>query len=71
MSNPTAEEKPEEPKPKTYLIQLAESYYAVASDLARNGHRALEMAEILNQTADRMCEQNMRDLAKAEGNGNG
>jgi hypothetical protein len=42
------------------LLELAEHYYVVARDLEFHARRHLEVAELLNRTADRLCEENMR-----------
>ena len=42
-------------------LKLAESYYAVSRDMARQGKWYIEVAEQLSQLADSLCEQNMQE----------
>ena len=41
-------------------LKLAEAYYAVAQHLQREGERLLDIAHLLGITADKMCEERMR-----------
>ena len=45
----------------SYLLKLAEHYYAVAHDLIKQGEHAVETGKYLAAMADRMCEQNIRE----------
>jgi len=50
----------------TEKLTLAEAYYMVASDLQRNAMEQLSIAERLNNIADNLCEQNMREASPKE-----
>lgn len=50
----------------TELLKLAEAYYTVAADLRRQANQILATAALLDTSASRMCEENMRREAKAE-----
>ena len=44
-------------------LDLADAYYQVGQHLQENGERLLSTAELLNNTADSICEENMRKKA--------
>lgn len=46
---------------KSRLVQMAEHYYAVAKNLKGSARHQLDMAECLEQIADSMCEQSIRE----------
>ena len=48
------------------LLDLAEAYYKVAEDMGFQARRYGEIANVLNQMADRLCEQNMKQTPMAE-----
>lgn len=45
------------------LLTLAESYYSVAKDLERSANESLAIARMLNDHADKLCAQNIRETA--------
>lgn len=57
------------------LLKLAESYYAVASDLRHRAESTLATAVSLEKMADAICEENMRlkqptEYVKLDSSGN-
>lgn len=52
---------PDQPVYRSPLLDLADHYYAVSSDLMRQADELRRMAEMIGMFADRMCEQNMRE----------
>jgi hypothetical protein len=43
------------------LLELADAYYTVARDMEKNAQEQLNVARRMNQYADMLCEQNMRE----------
>jgi hypothetical protein len=50
----------------SHLLQLADCYYKVASDLEQQARQSLAIAEHLRTHADKLCETNMRQPAKQD-----